>query len=535
MKEYNKLRGGYYTPREISEFITNWAISDTSESVLEPSCGDGSFIKALANCYKKLGATDEQIKSNVIGVEQDKIEAQKASQYSATIICNDFFDYYQNSIDGRTKFDVIIGNPPYIRCKSFKEEQRKIAFDLMEKYGFKPNRLTNIWIPFLVLSCKALKPTGRIGMVIPAELFYVDYAAETREFLNAFFDRLTIVTFKKLVFDNIQQEVVLLLGERSCEERGVRLIELDDLADLATRGIKALDEAELIDRTCNHWMEYYLTNEEIDLLKRLDKDSRISNSSELFEVNIGLVSGRNEFFIMNKDMVMKLGLEKSVTPIISQSKQVKGINLTDEDYKNLVELDKNVFFFAPENKDFDDLLDEEKSYIRLGEKKGFDTNYKCRIRPRWYYVSQSWHAEAFMLCNAHLYPRMILNKREMLITDNLYKVRFLEGIDGSLVTAAFLNTYTLAISELIGRGYSSGLLALTPSAIRQLRIPMQMAERLDFQKIDDWQRKGEIDKILEYTDSVLLREGLGLTDDEIRMLHDIWDKLRNRRLNRNKK
>lgn len=30
MKEYNKLRGGYYTPREISEFITNWAISDTA-------------------------------------------------------------------------------------------------------------------------------------------------------------------------------------------------------------------------------------------------------------------------------------------------------------------------------------------------------------------------------------------------------------------------------------------------------------------------------------------------------------------------
>lgn len=489
----------------------------------------------MANCYKRLGATDKQIKSNVLGIEQDEIEAEKASQYGMTIMCNDFFNYYQNNIDERTKFDVIIGNPPYIRCKSFKEEQRKIAFDLMEKYGFKPNRLTNIWIPFLVLSCKALKPTGRIGMVIPAELFYVDYAAETREFLNVFFDRLTIITFKKLVFDNIKQEVVLLLGERGCEEHGVRLIELNDLTDLVTRGVEALDEAELIDRTCNHWMEYYLTNEEIDLLKRLDKDSRISNSSELFEVNIGLVSGRNEFFIMNKDMVMKLGLEKSVAPIISQSKQVKGINLTDEDYKNLVELDKNVFFFAPENKDFDDLLDEEKSYIRLGEKKGFDTNYKCRIRPRWYYVSQSWHAEAFMLCNAHLYPRMILNKREMLVTDNLYKVRFLEGIDGSLVTAAFLNTYTLAISELIGRGYSSGLLALTPSAIRQLRIPMQMAERLDFQKIDDWQRKGEIDKILEYTDSVLLREGLGLNDDEIKMLRDIWDKLRNRRLNRNKK
>lgn len=113
MKEYNKLRGGYYTPREISEFIMNWAVSDTSESVLEPSCGDGSFIKALANCYKKLG------------------EAEKASQYGMTIMCNDFFNYYQNNIDERTKFDVIIGNPPYIRCKSAVRVLKKSSVRLL--------------------------------------------------------------------------------------------------------------------------------------------------------------------------------------------------------------------------------------------------------------------------------------------------------------------------------------------------------------------------------------------------------------------
>ena len=41
--------------------------------------------------------------------------------------------------------------------------------------------------------------------------------------------------------------------------------------------------------------KYYLTNEELQLLKKLDHDSRISNATDLYEVNVGLVSGENDF------------------------------------------------------------------------------------------------------------------------------------------------------------------------------------------------------------------------------------------------
>ena len=171
---YNKLRGGYYTPDKISEFIAEWAIRKTSDSVLEPSCGDGSFLSAITTRYRELGATDEQIRNNVLGIELDDIEAEKSAQYGTTVICKDFFTYYQEEIEGQTQFDVIVGNPPFIRYQHFTEEYRKVAFALMNNHGFHPNRLTNIWLPFLLLSCKALKPNGRVGMVIPAELFQVD-------------------------------------------------------------------------------------------------------------------------------------------------------------------------------------------------------------------------------------------------------------------------------------------------------------------------------------------------------------------------
>lgn len=531
---YNKLRGGYYTPDKISEFITDWAVKTVADTILEPSCGDGSFLNAITHRLKILGATRQEVKKNVIGVELDSVEAEKAAQYGTTVVCKDFFSYFREVVDDKKKFDAIVGNPPFIRYQNFNEEYREIAFTLMNKYGFKPNRLTNIWLPFLLLSCNALKPNGRLGMVIPAELFQVDYAAEARQFLSGFFDRLTIITFKQLVFDDIQQEVVLLLGERGCEKHRIRIVELNNIEDLISQGQKCLDTAEQkqLDTGKDKWVKYYLTNEELQLLKKLDHDSRISNATDLYEVNVGLVSGENDFFILNRSVVAEHNLESTVLPIVSRSEQLKGIQLTEKDFDCLIDAGKKVFFFAPGNAEVDDLTKEQKEYIEYGEENGYNKNYKCRIRPKWYYVSSTWDADAFLIRQAHLYPRMILNKKNALVTDTLHKVRFLQGVQGECVAAAFLNTYTFALSETLGRSYGGGVLTFEPGEMRKFRIPMRGADQLDLSKIDGWQRKGEIDKILEYTDGVLLREGLGLTQYEIALLHSIWNKMRDRRMAR---
>lgn len=79
---------------------------------------------------------------------------------------------------------------------------------------------------------------------------------------------------------------------------------------------------------------------------------------------------------------------------------------------------------------------------------------------------------------------------------------------------------------------AGGVLTFEPGEMRKIRIPMKMAERLDLRKIDCWQRNGEIDKILEYTDAILLRDGLGLSEHEIGLLHSIWNKMSGRRMTR---
>lgn len=534
---YNKLRGGYYTPKKISEFISQWAIRSKNDTVLEPSCGDGSFLSAIADRFKDIGASMQEIRQNVIGVELYEEEARKARCYGTTVITSDFFTFYETEIDGKQEFDAILGNPPFIRYQNFEEEYRKIAFSLMEKHGFHPNRLTNIWLPFLLLSCKVLKPGGRVGMVIPAELFQVDYAAEARLFLSSYFKKLNIVTFKKLVFDDIQQEVVLLLGEKNTEEEGIRVIELDDMQDLISQWNSCLATAEVkkLDHNQDKWVKYYLSNEELALLSRLNNDSRITSAENLYEVNVGLVSGENAFFVINEATCEKYGLQDSVVPIISRSEQLKGLELTEADYNNLVKEGKKVLFFEPGNLPFEELSENEKRYILWGEQQGFNKNYKCRIRPRWYHVSYTWRADAFLIRQANLYPKMILNQKNALVTDTLHKVRFVDGIDGRAVVAAFLNSYTLALSETIGRSYGGGVLTFEPGEMRKMRIPMHCSEELDLEQIDMWQRNGKIEKILSYTDEILLHKGLGLSKHEVSLLHGIWSKMRDRRLSRKKK
>ena len=528
---YDKLRGGYYTPADIAEFIVHWAVRSSDDSILEPSCGDGSFLAAVQKRKHTLGCDEP---CHVLGVELDPAEAAKATEYGYVIINADFFTHYRESIEGNRTYDVIVGNPPFIRYQNFDEQYRSVAFDLMKKHGFHPNRLTNIWLPFLLLSCEALSDQGRIGMVVPAELFQVDYAAEARNYLSTQFDQLTLVTFRKLVFDGIQQEVVLLLGEKTSDRKGIRVVELDGLDDLVQNGLTCLENADTkqLDHSSDKWVKYYLSNEELDILRKLNADTRISDAKDLFDVNVGLVSGENDFFLMDWDTVVARGLQEEVKPIISRAEQVKGIKLSQNEYLHLRDMRKRVFIFMPADIPMEELPENARNYILWGESKAFDQNYKCRIRKRWYIVPNTWTADAFLIRQANLYPKMILNPTGALVTDTLHKVRFHKGVDGKMVAAAFLNTYTLALSETLGRSYGGGVLTFEPGEMRRMRIPLTGADKLDIEVMDALQRKGSYEAILACTDKHLLYEGLGLSKHEVDLLHSIWNKMRDRRLAR---
>ena len=51
--------------------------------------------------------------------------------------------------------------------------------------------------------------------------------------------KITLLTFEELVFPDIEQEVVVFIGEKGDSEKGIRIIELNNLDDLEDLNIYA--------------------------------------------------------------------------------------------------------------------------------------------------------------------------------------------------------------------------------------------------------------------------------------------------------
>jgi adenine-specific DNA-methyltransferase len=541
---YQKLRGGYYTPKPIADFLARWAIQSPKAEVLEPSCGDGVLLQSAFEALIEKGAKQKKVAELLHGVEIDEHEGRKAiSRLEALgakpsmflIHTGDFFAYCKAHLNDKRLFDAVIGNPPFIRYQNFIEEQRIPAFELMSQADMKPNRLTNTWVPFIVASSFLLNDKGRLAMVIPAELLQVNYAAHLRRFLSDYYNKITLITFKKLVFEGIQQEVVLLLGERNGDGRtGIRTIELENVSCLASYEHTDFINSELkpMDHSTEKWTQYFLSKDEIKLLRALRANAALTEAGKVIDVDVGIVTGQNQFFVLSDEQIKERRLINHALPIVGRSGHLKGAIFSEADWRANADANLPAHLLNLPNVPFDELPTAAREYVARGEEAGLHTGFKCRIRNRWYIVPSVWTPDAFMLRQVHGYPKIIVNQTKATCTDTIHRVRLLNGTNGDLIAAAFLNSLTFAFSEVIGRSYGGGVLELEPNEAEKLPLPLKGAERLDIKQLHKLLLKDDIDAVLDITDKVLLIDGLGLTDKEAKMLRWIWQKLRDRRINR---
>ncbi|MCQ2068507.1 MAG: N-6 DNA methylase [Bacteroidaceae bacterium] len=522
-----KLRGAYYTPPAIASFILHWGINgSTNADILEPSCGDGVFLEQMAK--------EHMLFHHATAVEYESAEADKARAiglHDSDVINADFHQYCLNT---EQRFDLVVGNPPFIRYQYYDEGQQELAGQIFKKAELRRSKLTNAWVTFVVGCSLLLKEHGKMGFVIPSELLQVTYAQQLRKYLATSFNKINIVSFKNLVFEEIQQEVVLLLCERT--GTGEHLIEHIEVKD--AEALQQLDPHRLklptkqIDFHADKWTYYFLDNEELAFLNKV-RSADMPSIGKYANVEVGITTGSNGYFTVPQSVVELYQLQQYARPMVGRSVQVNSLCFSKKDWQqNLSKGAKaNLLIFTPGAKENGN--DGTKAYIENGEQQGINEGYKTSIRDDWYVIPSIKLSQALFLRRNNLYPKFVLNEAKAYTTDTMHRVFIKDGVNHKAFVVSYYNSLSFAFAEILGRNFGGGVLELMPSEVEGIYLPYREENSVLFDKVDQMVRKKKTaDEILDFTDRELLINGMGFTEEEIKLARSIWHKLMSRRLNR---
>ena len=537
-----KLRGGYYTPLELAQYLVGWGLRQDTKRILEPSCGDGNFVLAILQYLANMPTLSPNITAiELIPAELNKAQARttdfKKNGAEIEWIGQDFFEAYSH-LKQNSNFDLIVGNPPFIRFQYFDDDSRNLAFGHLRYAGYKPTKLANAWAAFVQLSIELLQEGGRLAMVVPAELLQVKYAHELRDRLAMQFEHIVIVGFKQLVFPEIQQEVVLLLAEGKREtshltsnihtvefEDGAELLRLNSLSDTVAH------TPAKHSRVGMKWTSLFLDETTFAALDEAENAAGLTPLGQIAEVDVGIVTGRNSFFILTEAQQAEFQAASLTVPIIGRTSALKTTCFNKADFGEYQKQYPS-FLLNLNGVAYEALPPEIKEYLKSGEQEDIHRGYKCRIRKRWYDVPSIYIPDAFLFRQIHRYPLLVVNEAKAASTDTIHRVRVKDGVNIRLLATVFFNSLTLAWAEVCGRSYGGGVLELEPREAEELPIFYNDHIAIDTERVEALLRQDQAYEALDYCDNIILKNHLGFDNFMITKIRHAWEQLRDRRIER---
>jgi len=192
--------GQYFTPKVVADFMIEMANISQNSRILEPSCGEGVFLDLL----KQKGF------NNLTAFEIDQELAQEFD-------CVRYESFVSAKID--EKFDLIIGNPPYIRWKNLEDElkQELSTNPIWNRYF---NSLCDYLYIFILKSIELLNDNGQLIFICPEYWMNTTHSISLRNYMvqNGYFEE--IYHFNETpIFDKVTVSIVIFKFVKSKEKK----------------------------------------------------------------------------------------------------------------------------------------------------------------------------------------------------------------------------------------------------------------------------------------------------------------------------
>ena len=508
---HHKASGAYYTGAGVASFLCRWAIRGAGDRVLDPSFGGGVFLDAAAERIAHLGG---DARLGVHGGELDPgthaaVLARAGSVFAPERMqLGSFFD--REACGG---FDAVVGNPPFVRYQSFTGSARAAARGRAREAGVELDGLCSSWAAFTVHGAACLAPGGRLGFVLPMELFHAAYALPVLRFLVKGFDRLDVLTFRRRLFPELSQDTVLLLAEgRHAGGQPDHAAEMRH-SDLA--GAEALDRIHHPDQTPGQplpaadvaagrrrLVSFLMPTVAQAAYARFvgkadDPEAEASGApgarrlGTLASAGIGYVSGNNAYFHLSRAEAHERGLPtERLLPIVRKGRALRGLRFRVQDWEAADgEGDAGYLFHAPGGLAGADFDAATRDYLRHGEGLGVPRAYKCRVRDPWHAVPVSDPPDAFLTYMSGGTPRLAANAAGALAPNNLHLVRLkpaaaAAGWTADLLAAAWRCSLTALSVEIEGHSLGGGMLKLEPREAARVLVAGPPLTRLDLASLD---------------------------------------------------
>ena len=373
-KQRRKEHGIYYTPKFVTDYIVRETVGHFIEErsyseihnikILDPACGSGSFlIRAYDELLKyhacqrgKPVAELDQwerlpvLTSNIFGVDLDMqaVEIARLNLLLRSLAKRELLPGLTDNIrpgnslisgteeelkkyfgDGwRDKkpfnwqrefkeimanggFDIVIGNPPYVGFHGFKEDKDY----LRNAYGTCQGRF-DIYLPFIERGVELLKDGGFLGFICPTNFIKRQHGQSLRRFIKNNCKIIRIIDFQdQQIFEEALNYTGIFILQKAQTINKHYLVYTAKQLD----GESFPVEQETLQN--NGWVFRNKTNEKT--VTKIKTQPHTALGELVDSISEGVVTGKNQVFLLSIDKAAKLGLEKDLLKPAIQGKQIQ--------------------------------------------------------------------------------------------------------------------------------------------------------------------------------------------------------------------
>jgi len=350
------------------EKYRNWLLN---LKILDPACGSGAFLNQalefLINEHKSLQKDlvvmgditayyeieKNILENNLYGVDinEDAVEIAKLSLWLRTatkgreltklankiLVANSLLDMpFEEGI-----FDVVIGNPPYVRVQGLKSNYEDETKLYEEKYKSASGKY-DLYVLFLEMSFKMLNKKGLLSYILPHKFLVSDFGKGIREFLSENKAVESLLHFgSEMVFEDAAAYTCIITLSHNNEKLYFKSLKPNEIFNDFTYDFISYNKINN-----NKWN---LTNKNIsNILEKINEQSlRVKDVFKgIFQ---GIKTGDDKIFVMKGKIENNyfIGYSNKINKNIKIEKNIVKPVLKGEDIKKYAPLKTDLYIIYP--------------------------------------------------------------------------------------------------------------------------------------------------------------------------------------------